>query len=659
MSQKITLGGERLGSGKKNKIELKSYERSTHDLSFIFRSTMSSGTLVPFMCEVALPGDTFDIKLEADILTLPTVAPLFGSYKVQLDVFKVPIRLYNNLLHNNKLGIGMNMSQVTLPRLNVHVRNLKELEKKPENIDYCQVNPSCILSYLGLRGYGYNNTGSTVQRSFNGVPLLAYWEIYKNYYANKQETDGWVIHKISYTIEKNIETFTITTYPPATNNDVLEYPNISAQQNPYIKANDFFQIVCTGGSTPPAYKDILVNIENIGWVNLTQFAHAGSLATVNNIITGNVSAAYANLYVVNFGYADILGWNSGTAEVVNFPLSHIDDMREAILRGGNNPFDIYGTNLTPYSWLGGMDVDNNYFTQSTQEGLGLKTHQSDIFNNWLQTTWIDEINAATAVSVVANKFNIDQLILARKVYEMLTRVAVSGGSYKDWIDAVYDHNMSMAAESPIYEGGLIKELVFQEVISNVSSPTQPLGTLAGRGKLGGKHKGGIVNIKCDEHSYIMGIVSITPRIDYSQGNRWDVNLQSMDDFHKPQLDEIGFQDLITEKMAWWTTYSESNTWQQQAAGKQPAWLDYMTNFNRTYGDFALAKNSMYMTLNRKYSWNENTVVPNIKDLTTYIDPSKFNFVFASTKLDSQNFWTQIGCDITARRKMSAKVMPNL
>jgi len=49
----------------------------------------------------------------------------------------------------------------------------------------------------------------------------------------------------------------------------------------------------------------------------------------------------------------------------------------------------------------------------------------------------------------------------------------------------------------------------------------------------------------------------------------------------------------------------------------------------------------------------------IKDLTTYIDPSKFNNIFADTQLDAQNFWTQIGVNITARRKMSAKIIPNL
>ena len=161
----------------------------------------------------------------------------------------------------------------------------------------------------------------------------------------------------------------------------------------------------------------------------------------------------------------------------------------------------------------------------------------------------------------------------------------------------------------------------------------------------------------------MGIVSLTPRLDYSQGNKWDVNLITLDDLHKPNLDQIGFQELITEQMAWWSTHKiqASPVWEQKSAGKQPAWINYMTNVNQVRGNFAIADNEMFMTLTRKYEWESvvGTDEYQIKDLTTYIDPSKFNHIFAQTSLDAQNFWVQIAVDIEARRKMSAKVIPNL
>ena len=134
----------------------------------------------------------------------------------------------------------------------------------------------------------------------------------------------------------------------------------------------------------------------------------------------------------------------------------------------------------------------------------------------------------------------------------------------------------------------------------------------------------------------------------------------MDDVHKPQLDEIGFQELITEQMAWWTTEinQADGTLTYKSAGKQPAWINYMTEVNKVRVNFAIENNEMFMTLNRRFT-PDLAVDGTITDLTTYIDPSKFNHIFAQTSLDAMNFWTQIAVDITARRKMSAKVMPNL
>jgi hypothetical protein len=250
-------------------------------------------------------------------------------------------------------------------------------------------------------------------------------------------------------------------------------------------------------------------------------------------------------------------------------------------------------------------------------------------------------------------------MLSRKIYDMLMRIAVSGGSYDDWLDAVYTHERTRSAENPMYIGGLIKNLVFQEVISNAKTADQPLGTLAGRGRLGNKNKGGHIIAKIDEPSYIIGIISLTPHVDYSQGNKWDVNLKTMDDLHKPGLDQIGFQDLITDQMAWFDTDLAGGNPTFKSAGKQPAWLNYMTNVNVVKGNFADETQQMFMVLNREYNYSWSLEGSHIRDLTTYIDPSKFNHIFADTRRDAQNFWAQISVNIEARRKMSAKTIPNL
>ena len=87
-----------------------------------------------------------------------------------------------------------------------------------------------------------------------------------------------------------------------------------------------------------------------------------------------------------------------------------------------------------------------------------------------------------------------------------------------------------------------------------------------------------------------------------------------------------------------------------AANKTVAWIDYMTNYNRTFGDFAAGGAPDFMVLNRRYEVNN---LNQIDDLTTYIDPQKYIEIFADTDLTSQNFWVQTVVQATRRGNYSA------
>ena len=288
-------------------------------------------------------------------------------------------------------------------------------------------------------------------------------------------------------------------------------------------------------------------------------------------------------------------------------------------------------------------------------GLCLKTHQSDLFNNWVNKEWVDGdngINAVTDVDVSSGKLNLDALNLAQKVYNMLNRIAISGGSYKDWIETVYTTDYYFRAETPVYEGGMSTTIDFEAVVSNsasnASGTEEPLGSLAGRGFNQGK-KGGKIVIKCNEPCYILGIASITPNVDYSQGNDWDMmQLKTMDDLHKPQLDGIGYQDLLSNQM-------HGRASLKDAIGKQPAWLNYMTAVNQTYADFAAGEIESYMVLNRIYDVDGKT--GELINPSTYISPKDYTYIFATTTDTNRDFWVQIGKRIIARRVMSAAQIP--
>lgn len=634
------IGKNTIGDTGKMKVKINGYERSTHNLSTIFRNSQAPGTIVPFLKLVGLTGDTFDIDMQANVMTHPTVGPLFGSFKLQCDIFTVPIRLYNQWLHNNRAGIGLDMGKVKLPQLQV---NIKDVDTPSKDNQFSQIHPSSILSYLGLKGYGVNNTATPITTFRNALPILGYYDICKNYYFNKQEPKFYTIGAgVSITginingVDKNLTDINTALVV----GDVITiYPNVGT-----VNLNADVIILSSGGSSPVQQ----IKLESISTKTETV------LASIYTVTKSGPDEKSQYLLKKIYGNDEV--------NLEKFNLDEVDNMRDVLLGWpGNTPFNITENNPNPLlSRLAARGQNGHLLTSNNQFGLCLRTYNSDLFNNWINTEWIEGengINSITAINTAEGSFTIDTLIMSKKVYNMLNKIAISGGTYKDWLETMYDTTYIERSETPIFEGGMSQEIVFQEVISNSATADEPLGSLAGRGTLHGKQKGGKVTVKLDEICYVMGLVSIVPRIDYSQGNDFDTLLTSVNDFHKPALDQIGFQDLITDGMAWSDTkVSDIGKLTLRSVGKQPAWINYMTNVNRTYGNFALNNNEAFMVLNRNYSTNE---AGDITDLTTYVNPSKFNYIFADTRLDAQNFWVQIGLDIKCRRKMSAKSIPNL
>ena len=654
---KVNIGKNTLGDSDKMSVELKEYGRSTHDLSSAWRSPMGVGTLVPFMKLVGLPGDTFNIDLDTRIMTHPTIGPLFGSFKFQADVFTCPIRLYNAMLHNNTLNIGLDMSKVKLPKAGMWLTNYKS-------------GKASLLEYMGIRKQPRNSSLEDKIGYYNIIPILAYYDIFKNYYANKQEeyfyvmggsqiknavnitsTDfsGKLYNTKKYLTCTAISTITIT----GTNVKIKEIDEIkfTIDTNPIyitipIKNTDYWDIV-----SEEANKVVIKT--KIGYTYPISRPIQGDIGqtitlkgTTENIAQGTVTEKY----------------------ISGFPLTEIDDLREYILSKGrqeiliNKESDEKLKSLFIYNVLFSPNPDKDGTPQSippigTLEmgGLCIKTYQSDLFNNWVNKDWVDGdngINAVTDVDVSDGKLNLDALNLAQKVYNMLNRIAISGGSYKDWIETVYTTDYYFRAETPVYEGGMSTTIDFEAVVSNSASTAsgieEPLGSLAGRGFNQGK-RGGQIEIKCNEPCYIIGIASITPNVDYSQGNDWDMmQLKTMDDLHKPQLDGIGYQDLLSNQMN-----GRANT--IDAIGKQPAWLNYMTDVNKTYADFAAGEPESYMVLNRVYDVDEST--GKITNPSTYISPKDYTYIFATNTDTNRDFWVQIGKKIIARRVMSAAQIP--
>lgn len=679
---KKTLGGDRLRSESKMEVYLPNFGRSSHNVGKIIRTSQACGTIVPYWCQIGLDGTTFYIDITTKVKTLPTTGPVFGSFKHQIDVFVIPIRLYIAALHNNALGVGLNMSKVLLPRFQVYSANTSIYEN---DTNRGQVNPSSLLSYLGIKGFGHTKVNQYI-RSFPAIFNLAYWDIFKNYYANKQEEYAYVITGINH-IWKSISVGNGVNWAKTwTENKSTAYKiEPTAEKPKYIKlefeenispeeVNEIQFLTNIPGSTQK-----LNELTKLG----DSFVFERTDPDAMGIKAPDNPRKATKVYVYKVKQTIQIAYNMDTAEtnmitmpdnqkikLTNFKLKNIDDERTKILAAPSTSAYTINNLTMPYgAATATMDLPNHDRTKKyhssnawySQAGLAVKTYLSDRFNNWLNTEWIDGttggINAITAVNVTDGKLTMDALILQKKIFNMLNRVAITDGTYQAWREATYGIRSATLPESPIFCGGMQSEIAFDEIVSNSATDEEPLGTLAGRGIATMYKSGRGLKIKCTEPSMIMALGSITPRIDYSQGNKWWTRLQNMDDFHKPTLDAIGFQELITDEMAAWNTeVNEEGEVVYSSLGKQPSWIEYTTDVNETYGEFAAGMPLAFMCLNRVYEENEDGTIDNA---STYIDPTIYNNIFAESRLSSQNFWVQVAFDVTARRVMSAKQIPNL
>lgn len=646
---KKNIGKNTLGDGGKMSVQLRKFARSTHDLSYAWRNTQGVGTLVPFMHVLGLPGDTFDIDLEAEVMTHPTVGPLFGSFKLQVDVFECPMRLYISELHNNALGIGMKMSNVKTPKLEF----LRGENNSERAIIPTSFSNSNILSYLGVRNVGVwspHEMGGKVR--INGLKLLSYIDIFKNYYANKQEEKYFFcnparIKTITNTEDK--EVFLPVSIPTQSQSQPDKYTTITFNKS--INAN-FVRLKITHiTNEKPIFLD--------GYVADTAYWKANGFAVIEPNLTETRWVRIINQNVADKNPSVLTEVINESVELESGILTEFDDLRENLLKtkgwvnteGGGSYIDkLFNCDKGAATFSSALTTDLG--------GLFVKTHQSDLFNNWVNTEWVDGdngINAITAIDTSSGSFNLDTLNLAKKVYNMLNRIAVSGGTYNDWIETVYTNDYVQRSEIPVYIGGMSKRIEFGSVVSTSATETEPLATLAGRGYTDGK-KGGRMKFKCSEPCYIIGIVSITPYVDYYQGNSFDWDLDNLDELHKPQLDGIGWQDITTDLMNANTITWENGVAKRKSIGKTIAWANYMTAVNENHGNFC--GNESFMVLNRDYKTKKETnFTETIINSSTYIDPADYNYIFADTSRNAMNFWVQMGVGLTARRKMSAKQIP--
>ena len=170
-------------------------KKSNVNLSHVSPTTLAPGNLIPISFTRILAGDDLRFKPSAFVQAMPMNAPLVNGFKLCLEYFFVPDRLYNWDLLVDNTGVTDDPDNVQFPQIQVPVSALEAQGEFYFNFSardtatsaaiYKIVAPGSLADYCGFP-VGMMPTFESGRASFSALKMLGVLDIYYHYYVNQQ-----------------------------------------------------------------------------------------------------------------------------------------------------------------------------------------------------------------------------------------------------------------------------------------------------------------------------------------------------------------------------------------------------------------------------------------------------------------------------------------
>lgn len=233
---------------------------------------------------------------------------------------------------------------------------------------------------------------------------------------------------------------------------------------------------------------------------------------------------------------------------------------------------------------------------------------------------------------------INDLRRAFKLQEWFERNARGGTRYVEHILAHFGVRSSdKRLQRPEYITGTKSPVIISEVLNTTGSDQLPQGNMAGHGV--GVTTGKYGKYFCEEHGFIIGLMSIMPLPAYQQGvPRMYSRITDFTDYFFPSFANIGEQEVLNKEI-----YADQGfVGQQGTFGYVPRYAEYKYMPSRVVGDFKTTL--AYWHFGRVFS-----VAPNLNssfiECTPRLDP------FAVIDPTVNKLYVHVLNKITAKRPM--------
>lgn len=242
--------------------------------------------------------------------------------------------------------------------------------------------------------------------------------------------------------------------------------------------------------------------------------------------------------------------------------------------------------------------------------------------------------------------NINDLRTSNALQRWFERNARGGSRYIEQILSHFGVRSSDARlQRPQFLGGGRMPISVSEVLQTSSTDeTSPQASMAGHGISAGINNG--FKHYFEEHGYIIGIMSITPRTGYQQGVPRDFTKFDNMDFYFPEFAHLSEQEVKNQELF----LSSDNAYNDGTFGYAPRYSEYKYHQSEAHGDFR--GNLSFWHLNRIFEDK-----PNLN--TTFVECKPSNRVFATSGIEDDKFWVQMYQDVKALRLMPKYGTPML
>jgi len=242
--------------------------------------------------------------------------------------------------------------------------------------------------------------------------------------------------------------------------------------------------------------------------------------------------------------------------------------------------------------------------------------------------------------------SINDMRTSNALQRWFERNARGGSRYIEQILSHFGVRSSDARlQRPQFLGGGRMPISVSEVLQTSSTDeTSPQANMAGHGISAGINNG--FKHYFEEHGYIIGIMSITPRSGYQQGVPKDFRKFDNMDFYFPEFAHLSEQEIKNEELF----VTNDDSYNSGVFGYTPRYAEYKYHQSEAHGDFR--GNLAFWHLNRIFEDR-----PNLN--TTFVECNPSNRVFATAETQDDKFWIQMYQDVRALRLMPKYGTPRL